>query len=86
MHFTWELNFHGDRNDIQIVLIDLNLLLVVGHGGSSLEGYVLLIRILYSIEIAFLYILISYLPLAAFIFILPYLLSTSLSIYFIPIN
>lgn len=31
MHFTWELDFHGNGDDIEVILIYLNLLLIVGH-------------------------------------------------------
>lgn len=29
VHFTWELDFHGNSDDVEVILIDLDFLLVV---------------------------------------------------------
>lgn len=51
MHLTWELYLHCDSNDVQVVLVDFNLLLVVGHVWCSLGLLVLFIYDFISIEI-----------------------------------
>ena len=43
VHLTWELYLHCDSNDIQVVLVNFNLLLVVGHLLCSFGELVLFI-------------------------------------------
>lgn len=53
MHLTRELDFHGNGDDVEVVLVDLDLLFVIGHGECSLDGYVLLKR--FVLELLFVF-------------------------------
>lgn len=50
VHLAWELDFHCDRNDVQVVLVNLYFLLFVRHLHCSLAHLFYLFYDLYWIE------------------------------------
>lgn len=43
VHFAGELDFHGDGDNVEVILVNLDFLLIVWHGDCSLAEFVLFI-------------------------------------------